>query len=55
MKEHNPQSSILELAQSGTPTPAMKAPKKRDLDVMVNGFAPEAGLANRGPPVPKPT
>jgi hypothetical protein len=37
MKEHNPQNPILELAANGTPTPAMKTPKKRDLETMVNG------------------
>ena len=34
MKEHNPQNPILELAANGTPTPAMKASKKRDYDSM---------------------
>ena len=53
MKEHNPQSSILELHNTGTPTPAMKAPKKRDLETMVNGFQGES-VAVRGPQVPKP-
>jgi len=42
MKEHNPQNPILELAANGTPTPAMKTPKKRDLDTMVNGFQGDA-------------
>lgn len=55
MKEHNPQSSILELAANGTPTPAMKPQKKRDLETMVNGFPGDTGLVTRGPPVPRPT
>lgn len=58
MKEHNPQSSILELAANGTPTPASsssKTPKKRDADTMVNGFPGDTGLVTRGPPVPRPS
>ena len=55
MKEHNPQSSILELATNGAPSPAMKTPKKRDLDTMVNGGFQGESLGSRGLPIPKPT
>ena len=54
MKEHNPQNPILELAANGTPTPAMKTPKKRDLDTMINGFQGES-VGSRSFPIPKPT
>lgn len=54
MKEHNPQNPILELAANGTPTPAMKAPKKRDLDTMVSGFQGDS-VGSRAFPIPKPT
>lgn len=36
MKEHNPNNPILEMATNGTPTPAAKPPKKRDLTTMLN-------------------
>ncbi|MCJ1310325.1 hypothetical protein MMC25_003988 [Agyrium rufum] len=63
MKEHNPQNPILELAANGTPTPAMKTPKKRDLDAMLknstntpihDGFQGDAG-GSRSFPIPRPT
>jgi hypothetical protein len=54
MKEHNPQNPILELAANGTPTPAMKTPKKRDLDTMINGFQGDS-VGGRAFPIPKPT
>ena len=54
MKEHNPQNPLLELAANGTPTPAMKTPKKRDLDTMVNGFQGDAS-GSRSFPIPKPS
>ena len=55
MKEHNPQNPILELAANGTPTPAMKVPKKRDHDTMVigNGFQGES-TGSRSFPIPRP-
>ena len=54
MKEHNPNNSILELATNGTPTPAMKTPKKRDLDAMMNGFQGDS-VGTRSFPIPRPT
>jgi Protein of unknown function (DUF3237) len=54
MKEHNPQNPILELAANGTPTPAMKTPKKRDVDTMNSGFQGEVPGA-RPFPIPKPS
>ena len=54
MKEHNPQNPILELAANGTPTPAMKTPKKRDLDTMVNGFQGDS-TGSRSFQIPRPT
>ena len=52
MKEHNPQSSILELANNPQPTPP-KNPKKRDFDAVVNGFQ-GSDLGGMGRSVPKP-
>ena len=52
MKEHNPNSSILELANNPQPTPA-KLPKKRDFDTMISGFQGDS-FSSMGRSVPKP-
>ena len=52
MKEHNPQSAILELASNPQPTPP-KNPKKRDFDAVVSGFQGN-DLGGMGRAVPKP-
>ncbi|MCJ1260388.1 hypothetical protein MMC22_000249 [Lobaria immixta] len=56
MKEHNPDNPILHEAVNGTPvaTPN-KAPKKRDLDTMINGFQGDSSSTSRSYPIPKPT
>ena len=53
MKEHNPNSSILEMANNPTPQPP-KISKKRTIDAVVqDGFQGE-NFATMGQPVPKP-
>ena len=56
MKEHNPQSSILELANNPAPTPA-KTPtgkKKAEYEPVVQGFQGDSVAAlGRSPPKPQ--